>query len=65
MAKKRCPGSHGSQMLDWFPEEDGYPGACVCIHCFYGVVVLKGSVEEGISRSGHEGLTGTLRVHYV
>lgn len=50
-------------MLDWFPESDDYPGACVCVHCSRAIMVLKGSVRDGVSLTGHEGLIGTLRVH--
>ncbi len=52
-------------MLDWFPESDGYPGACVCIHCSYGVMIRKGSDHAAVSQSGFEGQAGTLRTHYV
>ena len=64
---RKCEGSGGQQMLDWFPDKGGglYPGACVCIRCSYGVLVVRGSVHKGVSKSGHEGLAGTLRVHYV
>ena len=64
---RKCEGSGHWQMLDWFPDEGGkpFPGACVCIHCSYGVQVVRGTVSKGVSKSGHKGLAGKLRVHYV
>lgn len=64
MKMKKCPGSGKRMMLSWFPDESGYPGAVVC-ECSYGVLVRKGSVREGTSMTGFEGMAGTVRNHYV
>lgn len=68
----KCEGSGGSQMVDWEPSPtptdqfpDGYPGACVCIYCSYGVLLRKGSVHKAVSKSGFEGTAGVLRTHWV
>ena len=60
----RCPGSGQRQMLSWPPtEEDGYPGAVVCIECDLGIQVRKGSVREDESESGWPGYSGIVKVH--
>lgn len=60
---KKCSGSGTIQMLDWLPDDSGYPGAAVCIQCSQGVMVVKGSVRKAVSAAGFEGLSGKLRVH--
>lgn len=62
---KKCKGSGDYQMLDWENDDKGYPGACVCIYCSYGVLVVRGTVSNSVSKAGREGLAGKLRVHYV
>lgn len=60
----RCPGSGTEQMLTWMPDEaTGYPGAALCIHCSCGILVLKRSVKDAVSRAGFEGKSGIMRVH--
>lgn len=68
----KCEGSGGSQMVDWDPDlkptkefPKGYPGASVCIHCSYGVLLRRGSVQGAISQAGFRGTAGTLRTHWV
>lgn len=61
---ERCPGSGGLQMLDWFPDRD-YAGAVVCLHCSFGVLIVKGSAHDATSISGFKGRAGRVRVHYV
>ena len=60
---KLCPGSGQIQMLSWFPDKDGYPGAVVCLKCSKGILVRKGSVHEATSEAGFVGLAGTVRKH--
>lgn len=62
---QRCPGSGRVQMLDWFPDDEGYPGAVVCIYCSYGVLIVRGSEHRAVSRGGHSGLAGKLRAHLL
>ena len=69
---KKCPGSGTRQMLSWFPSETEtdftgkpYPGAVVCNHCSFGVLVVRGTVRKAVSMTGHEGLAGDIRVHYI
>lgn len=50
-------------MLAWFPDDDGYPGAVVCLGCSGGILVRKGSVHSATSLTGVEGFAGTVRVH--
>ena len=60
----KCEGSGEEQMLTWFPDDDGYPGAVICLVCSRGVLVRKGSVRKATSVSGHEGFSGIVRLHY-
>jgi hypothetical protein len=61
---RKCEGSGGMQMLDWFPDKD-YAGAVVCIHCSFGVMIVKNSDHNAVSQSGVDGRAGKVRVHYV
>lgn len=68
----KCKGSGGDQMADWDPDlkateefPKGYPGASVCVHCSYGVLLRRGSVHEATSQTGRLGTAGTLRTHWV
>lgn len=62
---KKCEGSGETQMLAWFPEDSGYPGAVVCLGCSYGVLIRKGSAHKAVSETGFEGMAGVVRIHYV
>jgi hypothetical protein len=64
LAFTRCPGSGEFQMLDWPPEGD-YPGASVCADCMFGVMIVRGSVQDAESEAGVHGRAGQLRVHHV
>lgn len=61
---RKCEGSGGFQMLDWFPDKD-YAGTVVCIGCSFGVLIVKNSDHNATSKSGFEGRAGKVRVHYV
>lgn len=59
----RCAGSGQRQMLAWMPDDNGYPGAVVCLKCDLGIQVRKGSVRKATSLTGFEGLSGVVKVH--
>lgn len=59
----KCKGSGKEQMLCWLPEDDGYPGAVVCLYCSRGILVRKGSVRKAVSEAGQEGYSGMVRSH--
>lgn len=67
----KCPGSHEEVMLSWLPSTHkdyagnpgSYPGGAICLRCSLGLQVLVGSVHEGVSVAGEEGLFGKLPIH--
>lgn len=65
MQWNKCEQSGSFQMLSWLPDDKGFPGAVVCLGCQFGIMVRKGSTHEAISQSGHKGVMGVVRTHYV
>lgn len=72
MAKVKCKGSGTYQAVDWNTDNEvteefpkGHPGASVCVYCNYGVLLVRGSISNGVSQLGRRGKFGKLRVHYV
>jgi hypothetical protein len=59
----RCEGSGDLVDLAWVPDDKGYPGAAVCLHCSGGIQVRKGSAKLYTLEDGREVWAGILKVH--